>query len=273
MSAWTDAVTALSPIMWHRMLEASGTTYDNAQGTAAMDGTLSGTGYTQAVTGPITSDPASKGILFSAAGLTGINMADDATYDFGTNDFSLHMAIKRTAAWPAVTEYAAGRGDPTIGQGWELGLRGTVDNQFQSRFNGVTINSASTTTIINTGWHFVVLTLDRDGNGQFYLDGAAYGAGTSIAASVATSVAGASSAYWGRRSAGNYVDMAMAECFIVGSLLSAATVANLYDVAMADAVTVTPEPVQFRYYAPTVQGVSGSGSSGSYTRRRLLLRV
>jgi len=273
MSAWTDAVTAVSPFMWHRMLESSGTTYDNAEGTAAMDGTLSGTGYTQAVAGPITSDAASKGITFSAAGLTGINMADNAAYDFGTNDFSIAMWIKRTAAWPAVTEYAAGRGDPTIGQGWELGLRGSADNQFQSRFNGVTINSGTGTTIVNTGWHFVVLTLDRDANAQFYLDGATYGAGTSIAASSGTSVTGASSAYWGRRSAGNYVDMSMAECFACSSLLSAATIANLYDVAMADAVTVTPSPVDFRFFAPAVEGMSGSGSAGAYTRRRLLLRV
>lgn len=270
---WTSDVLALPGLIafWQQR-ETSGTTLDNAETTAARDATISGTGYTLGVAGPIGTDgAASKAITYSAAGSTGANAADNAAWDLGTSDFSLGCWMNLTASWPASSQFMLGRGSPDTGGGFEMFLVGGSANSFTSRIGAVSVIGSGATTISGTGWHFVVVTMDRDGNGQWYVDGATHGSATSIASESATNINSASSLYIARRSAGGYFDGSLAETFICTSLLSPATVAALYDAAIPDTVTITPSPAPFLFYAPTVEGLSGA--AGAYARRRLLLRV
>ncbi|MBI2010363.1 MAG: LamG domain-containing protein [Candidatus Chisholmbacteria bacterium] len=125
-------------------------------------------------------DDGTTGKLNSAIGTDGsddyVSVTDTANlrFDDSTADFSLFAWVKRTTTG---TEYIISKEDAD-NDGWRL--------QFNSSNQVLCSEDATDVTgslaISDTNWHHIGCTIDRDGNGQVYVDGRADGTATSISA-------------------------------------------------------------------------------------------
>jgi hypothetical protein len=98
-----------------------------------------------------------------------VQIADTANlrFDSSTQDFSLFTWVKRTTTG---TEYILSKEDAD-NDGWRLMLN--ASNQVVCSQDATDVTS--TTAITDTNWHLIGCTIDRDGNGQVYIDGIANG--------------------------------------------------------------------------------------------------
>lgn len=166
-----------APLAWYRMDECQGTVVNDASG-HGFTGTLaiggSGT-YTSAGTcGSGTSAHAwnagTVGKFERALGFDGtddyVSVADHATlrFDSGSQDFSLFAWVKRAASGSA--HYIISKEDAD-----NDGYRLQFDSGNTLTCSVDTIDITSTRTITDTNWHHVGCVIDRDGNGQIYIDG------------------------------------------------------------------------------------------------------
>ncbi len=112
-----------------------------------------------------------------------ISVADTANlrFDASTADFSLLAWVKRTTTG---TEYILSKEDAD-NDGWRLMFNSS--NQVVCSEDSTDVTS--TLTITNTSWHLVGCTIDRDGNGQIYIDGKADGAAVSMGTDAMTTAA------------------------------------------------------------------------------------
>ena len=112
-----------------------------------------------------------------------LSVANDADLNFGADtDFSLEWVGKTSGA---ATTHLINKGNFAGGQKrYDLTMQGdgTVDMDID---DNVTPKTASSTATINDGlWHQIIATMDRDGNMQIYIDGAADGSAVDISAVV-----------------------------------------------------------------------------------------
>ena len=87
-------------------------------------------------------------------------------------DFSLFAWTKRTTTG---TAYILSKEDADD-DGWRLMFN--TANQVLCSKDATDVTSTST--IMDTNWHLIGCTIDRDGNGQIYIDGKADGAAVSM---------------------------------------------------------------------------------------------
>ena len=159
---------------------------DECQGTTANDS--SGNGNTGTITigatgGEDTVGTCSTSSTAWGSGATGkrnyslsldgtddkVAVADTANLRFNnsTDDFSLFAWVKRTTTG---AEYILSKEDAD-NDGYRLLFTGSNTVQCSEDATDVT----STSTIADTNWHLIGCTIDRDGNGQIYIDGKADG--------------------------------------------------------------------------------------------------
>lgn len=163
---------------------------DECQGTAINDS--SGNSNTGTLTiGPLGEDTVGTCATSSTAwgsGATGKRNAslsfdgtDDAVtvtdtanlrFNASTDDFSLFAWVKRTTTG---TEYIISKEDAD-NDGYRMLF--TSSNTVQCSEDAT--DATSTSTITDTNWHFVGCTIDRDGNGQVYIDGRTDGSAVSM---------------------------------------------------------------------------------------------
>jgi hypothetical protein len=224
-----EAVLALSPKAYYLMDEATGTTMVDAS-TFAHDGTYSG-GPTLGVSGPMTG---AYGVTFAAASSQYASVPDNGDIDLGTGDYTLQFWMKRSAAWPTGEEYVIAKDGNLTTTSDYMARLGYIDDNFQSWIPGtttITVSSGTGTNLNDDAWHMVHVVMDRDGNGQWYVDGSAYGSTTSIAANSATSMTNALPLYIARRQAGNYFTGSLSRVAIYASALSSGQIAALWTAA------------------------------------------
>jgi len=109
------------------------------------------------------------------------SFGDAADLDVGTGDFSFAIGVYPNvldAAKPIITKKA----DNLVGtDGWALLLNanGSMDVYFSDGTTLKQITSAAGA-LVATTWHVVTVTMDRDGNGQIYVNNVATGAAVDI---------------------------------------------------------------------------------------------
>lgn len=166
-----------APLAWYRLDECQGTTTNDASG-HSFTGTLTiGSSGTHTSPGTCDSGQSSHAWNTGTVGKFERSLAFDGTddyvsvsdaahlrFDSGSQDFSLFAWVKRNAS--GATHYIVSKEDAD-NDGYRL--------QFDSG-NTVTcsidaIDITSTTTITDTNWHHLGCVIDRDGDGQVYIDG------------------------------------------------------------------------------------------------------
>ena len=185
----------------------------------------SGNGNTGYLNG-FTSTTTKPGIIGQALEFDGVDdsvdVSDDAAlrFDAGTEDFSVFVWFKKGRL--ATNEGLVTKLD-SDNDGWRLNTRS--NNTFRCSVN--TIDVVSGSTITDTKWHFIGCTIDRDGNGQMYLDGVANGSVVAISSEVMATTA---SVFVGTEQAGGNqpFDGLIDDVRIYNRALSAAEILRLY---------------------------------------------
>jgi hypothetical protein len=181
-STFADLATALAPTAWWRLGEASGTTA--ADGRGVQDGSYVNT-PTLGVAGYATSG--NTGVTFASASTEYVDVPDNAAWDVGTADFSIHLALK-LASWPGAVQTLFARGNGAGGGDYRINLA-TVTNRLQFKLVNVSYNFDAGFTMADSAWHAIGLSVDRSGNATMYVDGASIGT-ADVSAQVATNVTG-----------------------------------------------------------------------------------
>lgn len=177
------------PVAWYKLDECSGTTAYNSSRSSngdamGINGTITignGAGSTQDAAGTCTDSTnthawynGQSGKLNSSLNLDGVddNISIDDTavlqFNTGTNDFSVFAWVKRSAN--NTVQYILGKEDADD-DGWRLLFN--ANNTVTCSVDAIDITSLST--ITDTNWHNIGCVVDRDGNGQIYLDSKANG--------------------------------------------------------------------------------------------------
>lgn len=127
----------------------------------------------------IVNSPLGKATRFDGANdyVTLVAQEFPLRFDSGTQDFSVCAWVKRNA-WGAVHTVASKL--DAADDGWVLFFTGTEEIAFS--VDAVDIIGA--TAVLDGRWHHVAAVIDRDGNGQLYLDGAADGVAVAIGGEV-----------------------------------------------------------------------------------------
>lgn len=176
------------PLAWWKFDECSGTNANDAAGNS-FTGTITPTSTGNTAAGTCGSgtntqmwNNGTSGKLQASLDFDGaddyVQIADAAAlrFDAATQDFSLFAWVKR-----------ASNGEMNIiskedadNDGWRLQF--TSGNAVRCSVDAIDIDS--TLTITDTNWHHVGCIIDRDGNGQVYIDGNANGSATAISSEV-----------------------------------------------------------------------------------------
>src|SRR3989344_3073386 len=162
------------PAAWYKFDEGTGSTVNNS-GNLGIEysGTL-GTGSSAPTWA--TDGKRNSALSFDGGDYLQVTDASTLRFDAATNDFSLFAWIKRGAIG-AIHHIISKEDD--INDGWRLMVN--ADNTVTCSVDSIDITSTAT---IDTAWHNVGCTIDRDGNGQVYIDGRPSGAATAISSEV-----------------------------------------------------------------------------------------
>lgn len=244
---YSSTILADSPIAYWPLGEPSGTAADNAEGTAALDGTYVNT-PTLGVTGAVTGTTA---VTFAAASLEHVTIPDNAVWDIGTGDYSIEF-------------WAAGL-DAILSSAFILSFANEIEawtdgDNLQSRVAGVgTAYVTSGRCDSDASWHHWVVSIDRNVGGQWYKDGATSGSSADISTAVSLSIAPAGTGYIARRDAGNYFDGSLQHVAVYNVALTSGQVAAHYAARAvstptwttpADAVSMSTTP-ELKFTSPT----------------------
>lgn len=240
MSAYSDAVLALSPNRYYRLGETSGTTAVDAAG--ASNGTYTNS-PTLNQTGPLNGD------------------SDPAVLFDGTNDYvACGSAVAATTEVCLMGWYKRGASNADSRQ--VIAANGSSNYWLWVSFNSGTLNLSgeytgfpelSASVDLSSGWHFLVGQRTAAGDFELYVDGvleaqAAKGAASSASGNL--EIGRGFGGFWTR----GYID----EVAVWDNALDAADIADLYDIGIngggADTFTATA--------AVTRSNSTASGAAG-----------
>lgn len=167
-------------------------------------------------------------VTFAAASSEYVSVPHDAALNPGVTDYSVEAWVKR-ASNPAGSEFVLNKGDATT-TGYEIFLN--TSGFPNLRLGAINVGNVGPS-VCDGVWHHVAFSLDRDGNGVYYLDGVAK-ATISIAAEAARNLNAAVALEIARRSSGNYLTGSIDEVAIYsGVALTAALIATHYRLGRA----------------------------------------
>lgn len=176
-----------APIAWYKLDECTGSTaYDASGRTSPSNGTINitssgsntSTGNCNANDSAQAWSNGTNGKWNSALDFDGtddyVSVSDTAIlrFDNAVDDFSLFAWVKRTTTG---TEYILSKEDAD-NDGWRLMI--DASNLVVCSQDATDVSSSSS--ITDTNWHLIGCTIDRDGNGQVYIDGVANGAAVAM---------------------------------------------------------------------------------------------
>ncbi len=244
MSAYSDAVKALSPTAYWRLGEASGVTaYDE---TTNHDGTYVNT-PTLGEPSLIDSDTANAAVLFASASSEHVDVPDDTALDLGAT-FTIIARVKFISG----TSYATivGKYEAAIAKGYMFLVN--YGGDYKARLwtkNGSTTHLAGTTAINDGNVHMIVATLSG-GTGKIYVDGGAAENSGSLTTPGANAEPLVIADTGGARAFNGTADEVMV---LKGAALSQAQIQNLCDIATAARTTfyATPNCTMTFGYNPT----------------------
>ncbi len=224
-TTWDTAMSALSPSVWWKLDETSGTTIADSSGNSR-HGALNGSGATLGVAGLV---PGDDGTAITFTGSQDVRLADAAWMDGST--FSAIVTFKTT--YTANETLLAARSINGIApdKAWHLHIRSGSDSAYGASRFGAGVYDAynyyaldSSAGVADGNAHLGVLTV-TNGAQRIYLDGALEADTTNINvnASVAQPLA------VGSRSGAAYTQGTLDEfAYIVGTALTAQQVSDLY---------------------------------------------
>ena len=225
MSAYSDAVLALSPVAYWRLGEPSGTIADNAEGTAALDGTYTNS-PTLGVAGLLTRDP-NTAVAFTIAGQNYVTVPDHASLKpSGAISICGWFQSSSTATYNQyVRKGDAGAGGYILRTEMTTGYAGAylIDSVGQKQTFG-TVN------LCDGNRHFLAMT----GNGttlRLYVDGLEIGSGTACGAPVYDTAA-LTLGGWPNASP-QWVTATQDEWAVFGTALSGVQIAALYALGLS----------------------------------------
>lgn len=240
MSVFSDAVLALTPSGYWRFGEPSGTNANDETNT--QDGTYIGT-PTLGGDGITTDGDTSVELT---GGTMGISVADNAGWDFGTNDFSFMFGLKRSGTWPAAAEFLAGHnGDGGTGS-WGLNLQAGNEGRMEVRFESTayvlrTVTPAASA-LSDGNFHLCIIAVDRSGNAELWEDGVSQWT-VAVSASSAVDLTNTNLMYLGRRNAGNGFIGSLDEFAVWNNVLLTQTEVDALQSALSGAPPQTLRPV------------------------------
>jgi hypothetical protein len=220
------------PVGWWKFDECQGTTANDATGNG-FSGTITPTSLGNTAAGTCNSgtstdmwNDGTNGKYASALGFDGsddyVQVADTANlrFDLSSADFSLFAWVKRTTTG---TEYIISKEDAD-NDGYRLQFNSS--NQVLCSEDATDVTSSAT--ITDTTWHLIGCTIDRDGNGQVYIDGRADGSAQSMGTDA---MATTSNIRIGTRSytSTSYFNGLIDDVRIYNYVLTAAQIKNLYN--------------------------------------------
>lgn len=219
-----------APVAWWQFDECSGTTANDASGNSYAGTITIGVTDEDTVGNCATSSTAwgsgATGKFNSSLSFDGdddyTQISDTANlrFDSASADFSVFAWLKRAANG----EMNIISKEDADNDGWRLQL--TSGNAVRCSVDAIDIDS--TITITDTNWHHIGCTIDRDGNGQVYIDGKANGTATAISSEI---MANTSNMRIGTRSytPTNYLDGLIDDVRIYNYPLSATQIKKLYN--------------------------------------------
>lgn len=173
------------PLAHYKFDECQSTTANDSSGnsysgtiTIGATGSNTSSGTCNSGTGTESWNNGTTGKFNSSLGYDGTDdytQVTDATslrFDSANEDFSLFSWIKRNTTG---TEYIISKEDAD-NDGWRMQFNSS--NQVLCSEDATDVTSSSS--ITDTNWHLIGCTIDRDGNGQVYIDGIANGTATSM---------------------------------------------------------------------------------------------
>lgn len=173
------------PVGYWKFDECQGTTLNDASLTNSYNGNWSGSSGSNTSAGNCTTVDTATAWYNGRIGKMNYSLDFDGTddqvlisdtanlrFDAATEDFSLFAWVKRTTTG---TEYIISKEDAD-NDGWRMQFNSS--NQVLCSEDATDVTSSSTVT--DTNWHFAGCTIDRDGNGQVYIDGRADGSAVSM---------------------------------------------------------------------------------------------
>lgn len=181
-SDFANTATNLAPTTWWRLGEASGTTVTDSRG--VVDGSYVNT-PTLGVSGYAADD---TGVTLASASSEYVSVPSDTAFDFGTGDFSAHVAMK-TSSWPVSRSVLMARGNGWGSGDWMLFLNQAATNRVSLLIVGVQYNFDTGVSLADGAWHSLGLSCDRSGNATLYVDGSSVGT-ADISAQSAVNVSG-----------------------------------------------------------------------------------
>jgi len=227
MSAYSDVVLADSPIVYYRLGEPSGTTADNAEGTAARDGTYVNT-PTLGVAGLLTGD-ADTAVTVNGS-TQYIYVADQAALDFGNGPLTYELWFKN--ADTAKNQWLMAKGTQTAGL-YYTATTGVI----AWRSYGWGPGATSSIGIADTNRHHIVGTKDTSNNWLLYIDGV----DRTTYAGVTDTASSATDLYIGTCSdLTDYADGTLDEVAVYNTLLSPTRIAAHYTAGTTVALLAVP---------------------------------
>lgn len=106
-----------------------------------------------------------------------LTVTDDSNLDFGTTDFSISIEVALEDWTPATEEILVAKHASNVGYKLAIGTDGTIKLRIGNGSNFTTLVYSSTVSVgalANTR-HRLDVSVDRDGNANFYVDGEAIG--------------------------------------------------------------------------------------------------
>jgi len=181
-TAFGPSVIATSPTFYWRLGEPSGTAAADAMG--VQDGTYVNA-PTLGVAGYASDDTAAT---FASASTQYVTIADHASMDIGTSDFSVMFALKMSA-WPSTPDLYVPlmRGTGYSAGDWGFYCNYNFSDRFEFLIDGTEYSLQATTTLTNDAWHLIGISADRSGVATLTVDGVAEDT-VDISAEVATSL-------------------------------------------------------------------------------------
>lgn len=179
---FATVMAAAGADIWLRLGESSGTTATDEQ--ATQNGTYVGTptlgvsGYTGDGDTAVTLNGTSQYV----------ELADNAVYDVGTNDFSLMIAAS-VPTWPSSAHATLmARGNGFGGGDYWVYLNYFLANRISFTLAGTTYNFDTGVTLAGSGFHLYGLSVDRSGDATLTVDGVARGGGQDVSGQSATNI-------------------------------------------------------------------------------------